>query len=127
LIIVNEQDKANVIAKITKLKLAEPWEITAKPYKHNRTQAQNKYIWGVVYVHIKRHIFDTLGTTFAVEEIHEWCKDKFIDGIPKMVIDRLVMVKSTSDMNTTEFCDYVGRIQHHFAEQDLYIPDPVKI
>ena len=127
MIISTEVDKQTVIAKIVSLKLAEPWEITAKPYKHSRTTAQNKYIWGVIYPLIRSHIFDSTGGAFTNEEIHEWCKDMFIDGIPKLVIDRLVMVKSTKKMNTAEFCDYVERIQHHFAEQGLNIPDPVKI
>ena len=127
MIISIEADKQAVISKIVKLTLAEPWEITAKPYKHSRTSAQNRYIWGVIYSHIKKHVFDSTGATFTTEEIHEYCKDLFIDAMPKPVMGRFVVVKSTTNMNTAEFCDYVERIQHHFAEQGLNIPDPVKI
>ena len=125
MIIRNSIDRDAFIARCEQIDLSRwAWEFTAKPYKTKRSKEQNGYLWGVVYPTIRQHVFDSTGQRFTTEEIHEWCKAQFLDGAPKEIMGRNIIVRSTTKLNKQQFSDYIAAIQHHFAEQGCYIPEP---
>lgn len=94
-------------------------EITVRPETKSRTNEQNRYLWGVVYKYISEEI------GYEPEQVHELMKFKFlkieilVKGNPETVI------RSTTDLSTEEFNQYVERIVRWAAEfLGLVIPDP---
>jgi hypothetical protein len=89
--------------------------IEVKKFRKNRTDAQNKYWWGVVIDILSKH------TGYEPEEMHDAIKIKF------MPVERagLIAGKSTARLTTIEFMELIERVQR-WAAQDLqcYIPDP---
>jgi hypothetical protein len=121
----DEATRQQAIDKIGRLNLeSHAWEVTGKIWKKTRSNDQNSYLWGVVYPMIRQHIIDSTGDNFTSEEIHEAMMAKFLDAKPKIVLDEVVLVRSTKKLSTVEFIEYVGAIQQYFAEQGLIIPDP---
>ena len=100
------------------------WTFDAAPYKKKRSLEQNAYLWSGVYPAIKKHIQESTGDIFTSEEIHESMMAKFIDAKPKIVLEEIVLVRSTKRMSTVEFIEYVGQIQMYWADNGLVIPDP---
>lgn len=89
-----------------------------------RSTAQNKYLWGVVY----KTIHTELG--WDEEDAHDFCKKEFN---PKFItltnkntgeIEERQIAGSTAKMTTTDFMEYVEKIQRFFAEHGVAIPDP---
>jgi len=89
--------------------------IEIKKFRKNRTDAQNRYYWGVVIDILSKH------TGYEPEEMHDAIKIKF------MPVERagLIAGKSTARLTTIEFMELIERVQR-WAAQDLqcYIPDP---
>ena len=80
-----------------------------------RSIPQNKYYWDVVVGLIS----ETTG--FTAQEAHDALKLKFL----RVVKGKMETVRSTTDLTTKEFEDYVSQIRV-FASQELacYIPEP---
>lgn len=101
-----------------------------KKYRKIRTSGQpgedanaNGYYWGVVLPIIS----DWTGHT--VDELHEIYKAMFA---PKkryhMKNGREVVIsKSTSEMDTLEFYEFIERIRAEVAQDGVVIPDPIKV
>ena len=89
--------------------------IEVKKFRKNRTDAQNRFWWGVVIDILSKH------TGYEPEEMHDAIKIKF------MPVERagLIAGKSTARLTTIEFMELIERVQR-WAAQDLqcYIPDP---
>jgi hypothetical protein len=85
------------------------------PEKLLRTKQQNKYYWvAVVGIPAK-----DIG--YSNEEMHEAYKIMFLrmhkEGCPETV-------RSTTDLNTKEFTEYVEKCRMWAAENGYEIPDP---
>ena len=100
-------------------------EITWKAPK--RTNAQNRYLWGVVYKTLSEGLSEVYKAYITPDHCHALCKKYFMPKIEIPGIKKLV------DMSTTELCksgnedsfqDYVLQIQQLAAERGIYIPDP---
>lgn len=84
-----------------------------------RSLTQNAYLWGVVY----RTIAEWSG--HDDEEIHAAMKDMFI--VPKpMILPNGVEIerRSTADLDSADFSEYVSKVKRFAAENGLYIPEP---
>jgi len=97
-------------------------EITVRPETKSRTNEQNRYLWGVVYKYISEEI------GYEPEQVHELMKFKFlkieilVKGNPETVI------RSTTDLSTEEFNQYVERIVRWAAEfLSVSIPEPNEV
>lgn len=92
----------------------EKIELTVKKKRKKRSLPQNSYYWAV--------IVDILGNQFGYtpDEMHEALKWKFLR------LDRdLPTVRSTADLTTGEFIEYIEQIKVWAAsEHDCYLPDP---
>jgi hypothetical protein len=97
-------------------------EIAVKEHKPRRSDCQNKYLWGVVYPAILKHL-----EGWSAEDVHEYCLGEWsgwemIQGLGRK---RLKPIKRSSRLSTVEFMDYVAHIQRTMAEKHaIYIPDP---
>ena len=94
-------------------------DIEIKKWKENRSRKQNNYYWGVVVMMISEH------TGFETEETHEVLKRKFLRYIKEYKGKRYWFTRSTVDLKTDEFVEYIDKIRR-FASQELgvVIPDP---
>lgn len=98
-------------------------EVSVSKRKGKRSDAQNRYLWGVVYKLLSTE------TGYKDEEIHELMLEKFA---PRRYMElggtKEKVVKRSSKMDKIEFMDYVESIKQWSAETlNLYIPDPNEI
>lgn len=90
-------------------------EVTVRKYRRTRTLEQNRYYWGVV-IYILADFFG-----YSKEEMHEAMKWKFL----KQVDMPIETVRSTTDLSTKEFSDYIENIvRWASSEYQVVIPDP---
>jgi len=88
-------------------------EIDLKVRRKNRSLDQNAYYWGVVLAAISDF------TGYDVEDLHNHFKYNLL----KKDVGNLNTFKSTSNLNTKEFTDYIDKIIR-FANQVLGIEIP---
>jgi hypothetical protein len=115
-----------------KLKLANPdgfktylsslrgeCELILRKWKRRRSGQQNNFYWGVVVPLVCEH------TGYTDEEAHEALKFKFLRK--KDEREFLPTTRSTAELSTVEFEDYLAKIVL-WAGQELqvYIPPPEK-
>lgn len=90
-------------------------DVIVRKHKKQRSIPQNNYLWGVVY----KLISDYTGMT--VEEVHEHCKWKFL----RKRVKRLHTTKSTTNLSTLEFNEYIDKIVFWAGEKlECFIPSP---
>lgn len=93
-------------------------QVTCERRKKIRSLTQNAYYWGVVI----RMIADECGYIGKEDEeaLHNRLKEMFLPRHGKMAI-----AKSTSELDTEEFGDYIEKIKVWAAnELKIYIPEP---
>lgn len=118
MIIRSQEDKNKALNRISMLAMDKPWQVEIKPYKKNRSLAQNKLYWKWMKI-----IGNQLG--YESEEIHAIMADKFLtDRFVEYGGKQIKRDKSTSKLNTKEFTDYLQRIDR-FVAQELGIVLPV--
>lgn len=94
-------------------------ELILRKRKKRRSKNQNSYLWGVVYVIVSEC------TGYTVDEVHDAMKWQFLrvhrDGLPDTV-------KSTKNLDTAEFSEYVENIRNWTAVTfNGYIPDASEV
>lgn len=88
----------------------------------NRSMQANKYLWGVVYETVSQC------TGFTPEEVHEIFKKKFLSYRKQYKGKSYLFTKSTANLNTLEFSEYVEKIKQFSAlELSCYIPEAGEI
>lgn len=103
--------------------------VSVKKYRNMRSKRQNRYYWGVVVKTIQAYSKDILGEEYTKEEVHLYLVHNILGRIPEVTVvmgDHILTYKDveTSKMSTEEFGEYIMKIQKHFAELDIDIPDP---
>jgi len=97
--------------------------LTIEPSFNLRSNAQNRWLWGVAYRLLAEH------TGHDEWEIHEFCKLKFLPKIIELKGnngDHITQIVggSTAKLSTIEFNEYKEKIQKLAAELGCIIPDP---
>lgn len=97
-----------------------------RSYTKNRSNNQNRYMWGVVYETLSNHL------GYTPEEIHEICKHKFLKGWltlhEKSGAKEIEITKSTASLNTVEMENYLTKIREWASiELTCWIPDPNEV
>jgi len=88
-------------------------------HRPKRTTNQNRYLFGVVY----KNLSETTGHT--PEEMHEYCKVEFNPIRLSIAGQEKIIGGSTTNLDTLQFQEYVGKIQRWAAEfLNCVIPDP---
>jgi hypothetical protein len=85
--------------------------------RRDRTAPQNKYYWGVVI----RAITDWNGDGDNPEAVHEALKEMFL-ALPN-IRTGLRVAKSTTELSTAEFGEYVEAVKRWAAGHGVVIPD----
>lgn len=107
--------------------------VSIQKAKKKRSNPQNAFYWGVV-IPILKNAFIELGYLWNDDATHDFIKKVVAETDPETITEEVVFkssglietrIKSTSELTTTEFCQYVETIQRWSAENlDIYIPDP---
>lgn len=109
--------------------VGEKLEVTFKKLRYQRSAAQNRYLWGIVYVTIAAWYRETQGERISKDTIHAHTLQHILGYEVKVetMLGKEVLVvqgKSTSQLNTLEFNDLVEKLQKYWGEKGCYIPDP---
>jgi hypothetical protein len=107
----------------TQLKQLDNQEVivTVKRKRKTRSNPQNDYYHGVV-VPAFSSIFNVAGIDYNKDQVHDVLKTKYL-----LVHDPHVRVRSTTELSTVEFNDYLLQLQQWAAELGVYIPDPNEV
>lgn len=102
--------------------------ITLKKYRKSRSTKQNAYYHGCVIPYVIDGLVD-MGTSkglLSSENVHEMLKAKFLgEDIANENGEFIRINRSTTDLTTTEFMEYIADIQQFAAEfLGINIPDP---
>lgn len=103
-----------------------------KKYVKSRSNKQNAYYWGCVINYVAQGLGDMgfESRLLTPENVHHMLRDMFLKddiGIEQgeHAGEFVTMVRSTTDLSTTEFMDYIEEIQRWAAEfLGVVIPDP---
>lgn len=93
-------------------------ELTVKPPIKHRSSPENRYYWSVII----QMISDETGA--SPEDVHQEMKRMFL----RVGGEKIPITKSTTELSTTEFEDYVSKIRMWAASfLNLTIPLPNEI
>ena len=101
------------------------WTVEVREHKPLRSNAQNAYLWGVVYPTILREGAALL-TGSTAEELHEYFLGTHFGWkeVTTFGVRKFRPAKRSKTLSKTDFADYVHFIQQFMAERGVYIPDP---
>ena len=106
---------------------AEQYPLEVEWHKPRRTNAQNRYLNGVVYRDFANGLMEKGYGLVDRDGIHHICREQFMPRVP------IGDTGKTRPMSTTELCksgnensfqDYVEKIQHLATHYGIYIKDP---
>lgn len=96
----------------------KPIQVDIKPYRKNRSQAQNRTMWSWLHV-LSEH------TGYDAEELHELFKARFLGVEARDVMWQQVFItKSTTKLTTQQFAEYLNKIEAVAAEMGVRLPIP---
>lgn len=105
--------------RITALPNNRAWAVEVKEYRERKTDAQQGYLWGVVY----RHIAEFCGCT--TKDVHRDLGRLFLFDGQSHGITR---VRSTSKFDVREMGDYIDQVLAWAAtELGIVIPEPTRV
>ncbi len=115
----------------------KPLEVLVRPYKKNRSLAQNNLLWmwlGLIANHIREEyglMFDGMEGTPTSEDLKDYFQRKFLGfktyPMPgyEYLADR---VRGTSELNTAQFTEFLQRIDVYAgSELGLRLPHPADL
>jgi len=100
-----------LIDKLKTLDLSKNWRVNISESKHLRSLSQNDRYWLML-----KELGSYLGYTDI--ELHDLLKYKFLAEQKEIAGQPVVVIKSTSSLNTEEFSEYnrnVERFAHEFG------------
>ena len=144
-VIVNSPEKLQLAKKlVSEMELAEPWEVSIKPFRRNRSQEQNKLYWA----HLHTCVAGGIGHDSA-EELHDFLKGKFLVPLLQEVDEefqqdvqmcrdlwlagkkdkaefhknRLFKRASTTYLNVTQFGRYLELVESYTSQYGFTLPE----
>lgn len=95
--------------------------IEIKPYKKDRSTAQNNFYWGFVVDPLRKHIGCTPAEMHneLLGAVYGWKTITGLDGHDRQVPNR--RTTEPEKMNVAEFSEYIEHCQRIAAEQGIYI------
>ena len=104
-------------------------EVAFKLLKYNRSNAQNRWLWGVAYPTVIAWTLETTGETVSKEAVHAHALQEILGYIVKVEEYQGVEVifmegKSTKNLNTKEFNNFKEKLQRYYAVLGCDISDP---
>lgn len=117
--------RERVIERLSAVLRALPMDaayvVEVKDYKPRRSDAQNRFLWGVCYAELVKHL-----PGWTAEDVHEYMLGEHygwerVEGLGRT---RLKPIRRSSKLSKLEFMDFVLFVQQKAAEHGVYIPDP---
>jgi hypothetical protein len=115
---------ATMVAAIDRNKA---WCITVEPWKRKRTDAQNRFLWGVAYPMILEQGGETLGG-WTRDDLHDYFLGEcfgweVLEGFGRK---RMRPLKRSSTLTKQEFTDYLMFIESKCLDMGMGpLPEPV--
>lgn len=101
--------------------------IIVKRSKKQRSNPQNNFLWGCVYPITQKALKDA-GHLMTVNDVHDLLKLRFLKEtilINEETGEYIERIKSTTELSTTTFAEYIQDIQRFASEYfGVIIPDP---
>ena len=104
-----------------------PGGLTVKVEPPRRTNAQNAYLWGVVYPTLAKHLAETRNCQPpTTKQLHYVCKEYFMPRVKVPGSEQTIPMSTTELRKSGEggFQDYLERIYEFAAKLGCYIPGP---
>jgi hypothetical protein len=96
--------------------------------KNKRSLPQNSYYFGVVVPMVKEGLYEIgYDNITHKEQAHKFLSEKFLqqESVNKKTGEVIYITRSTTDLNTIEFNEYLEKCQKFGAEYlNIYIPSP---
>lgn len=117
MIIHTQNDKGAVVRRIQALSIDKPWQVEIKPYKKDRSLAQNKLMW---------KFFGIIGNEIGYDpqDCHDVICQKLLGTEHKTVMgEAIIVIKGTKKLKVKEFSNFIEAIIR-FSITDLGIHLP---
>ena len=106
-----------------------PLEITLQPFYKRRTDAQNRYCWGVVVPTVRAFLKEITGECPSKEAVYVYLRTKVLGQEPVIEViqgEEIIVIKGKhmSQMSTVEFSESVDKIIAYFEPLGCIIPLP---
>ncbi len=117
-ILIDETRRQNAINFLRGMNIAEVQSVEIKPYRKNRSGAQNRLLWSWYGI--------LAGVTgYTTKELHEQFKVRLLGVEERTVYGKnLVLPKSSADLDTKEFTDFLTKIEMVAIEMGITLPHP---
>jgi hypothetical protein len=99
----------NLIAKLRELDFSKIYKVQVTERKPIRNLSQNDKYWAIL-----EGLSDHLG--YTKDELHELLKYKYLKYAKEIAGQPVVVVPSTSDLDTAQFAEYIENVLS-FAQQ----------
>ena len=124
-------DHPKLYARLTRNIRGEKLIVTFQKYRAKRSEAQNRYIHGVIVPTVRAWFKETQGEDPGHNFVYSWLRTSLLDKKPEIKEMFGIQVislggKRFSEMNTLEFTEATNTIIDKMAEKDCHIPVPVK-
>lgn len=123
-----ENVKANLVAFIDRLPVDKAWQVTIEPLKKDRTQPQNKALFGVAYAELQEQ------TGNDKDDMHWYMCGEYWGWTEKDTfgkVQKVPMRTTTTGFDgkrdvipTAMFADFYNFVQRRAAENGFYVSDP---
>lgn len=120
------RDRLKVYLDSLVLDQEKPLEVLIKPYKKNRSLAQNNLMWEWLGV-IVNHLRDEHGTYTTDDDLKAEFQDKFLQRrvYTSSVGEQKTRATGTSKLNTAQFTEFLSRIEVYAnSELGVSLPHP---
>lgn len=122
----NAADKRMVLRRIGTL--SGLWRLELMPYRARRTDAQNRYYWGVLVAAFRDYLNQQDYEITRAEQVHELLKCKLLTvDVANPATGEIIgqRVRSTTELSVEEFTDYVERARAWLLDFfGIIVPDP---
>lgn len=99
-------------------------EVVIRKARSKRTIKQNNYYFGVVLKIIAEESGNWDEKGYTTHDLHDYFKAKFLQKRIEIFGKTYTVIRSTTDLNTKEFTEYIRQIKMFVAsEYDIFIPD----
>jgi len=113
--VATEQDRQDVIRRMSDLDLAKPWDV--KIQRPTRTHSQNAMMWRWIS-EISKY------TGYDKDDIHEYLKAKFLEPRVSVIRGVEIVRHTTTGLTTDQMAEYMDHI-YRWAQTELNIRLPI--
>ena len=116
-----------VATMVAAIDISKAWCISVEPWKRKRSDAQNRFLWGVAYPMILEQGGETLGG-WTRDDLHDYFLGEcfgweVLEGFGRK---RMRPLKRSSGLNKDEFKEYLMFIEQRCLDMGMGpLPEPV--